>query len=363
MARSGDVALVSIRDSGCHRNAMPRSPSMNHITSPDLPSLRLGYLVIEARKPQRWAEFCTRMLGLPEAVHNADGSSGWQIDAANQRLMITEGPADDLAALGLECADDDVLDRLLVRAQGQGLAPMVADAALHDARRVARLHRLTDPAGNAVELFTGLAPAARAFVSTAFPRGFETGAHGMGHAALIAHDLAAMERFYVGALGFGVSGRLATRVGPIDVRGSFLHCNPRHHSLALFALPLRKRLHHFMLQSPEWHDVGMAFERAKTLKVPLSLDLGQHPDPDGTFSFYGVTPSGFDFEIGAGSRTIDPVGWSPLDADVTSSWGHRPQLRLKLKMAASFIASKLGRAPAVRGATQPAARPSASRAG
>jgi catechol 2,3-dioxygenase-like lactoylglutathione lyase family enzyme len=168
----------------------------------------------------------------------------------------------------------------------------------------------------------------------------------MGHAALVAHDLPAMERFYVDGLGFGVSERLATRAGPIDVRGTFLHCNPRHHSLALFALPLRKRLHHFMLQSHEWRDVGMAYERARALKVPLSLDLGQHPDPDGTFSFYGATPSGFDFEIGAGSRTIDPRGWTPLDAGVTSSWGHRPQLRLQLAMARAFIASKLRRSPA-----------------
>lgn len=313
-----------------------------------LPPVRLGYLVIEARKPPRWAEFCSRMLGLPAPLHNADGSTGWQIDEASQRLVIAEGPADDLAALGLECADDAALDHLLARARANGLRPEAADAALCDARRVARLHALTDPAGNRVELVVGLAPSARAFTSTAFPRGFQTGAHGMGHAALVAHDLAAMERFYVGALGFGVSERLATRVGPIDVRGSFLHCNARHHSLAVFALPLRQRLHHFMLQAQEWRDVGMAYERAKALKVPMSLDLGQHPDPDGTFSFYGSTPSGFDFEIGAGSRAIDPAGWSALDAGVTSTWGHKPQLRLQLKMAAGFIASRLRGRPAVK---------------
>jgi catechol-2,3-dioxygenase len=72
---------------------------------------------------------------------------------------------------------------------------------------------------------------------------------GLGHAVLVAHDLPPMEAFYAGILGFGVTERRATRVGPIDFRGVFLHCNQRHHSLALFDLPLRRRLHHFMLQA------------------------------------------------------------------------------------------------------------------
>lgn len=55
--------------------------------------------------------------------------------------------------------------------------------------------------------------------------------------------------------------------------------------------------------------------------VPLTLGLGQHPDPDGTFSFYGQTPSGFDFEIGAGGREIELDGWQERAADKTSAWG------------------------------------------
>jgi hypothetical protein len=83
--------------------------------------------------------------------------------------------------------------------------------------------------------------------------------------------------------------------------------------------------------------LGMAVERAKHGKVSISLDLGQHPHPDGTISFYGVTPSGFDFEIGAGCKEIEPKGWQPLHTSVTSSWDHKPSLRLQMKMAASTI--------------------------
>jgi 2,3-dihydroxybiphenyl 1,2-dioxygenase len=307
--------------------------------------LRLAYLVVEARRPARWARFCDAMLGLPEPVDNLDGSRGWRIDSAAQRLIVREGRADDLAALGFDCGDEGQLDALLARLRQRGIAVTDGDAQARAARRVRRLHRLQDPAGNVIELVVGPAQAGERFVSAAVPGGYRAGELGLGHAALVAHDLAAMERFYVEALGFGVSERLAARAGPIEVRGVFLHCNVRHHSLALMDLPLRKRLHHFMLQVNDWRDVGLAYERARREKVPLSLDLGQHPDPDGTFSFYGITPSGFDFEIGGGGRDIDPAQWQVLRADVTSTWGHRPQWRTQLRIATGLV-GRLWRGPA-----------------
>lgn len=311
------------------------------MTSPASPDLRLGYLVFEARRPKRWAEFCQHTLGLPAPLLNPDGSCGWQLDAQAQRLMVQEGPADDVAAIGLQCASEQVLDALALRISGAGRALEEGDARLCISRRVRRLVRTTDPAGNTVELFVDPDEAAQPFVSEAFPEGFRTGELGLGHAVLVSDDLAAMEAFYAGLLGFGVTERLATKVGPIDVRGTFMHCNARHHSIALFDLPLPKRMHHFMLQAARLADIGIAFERAQRHKVPLSLGLGQHPDPDGTFSFYGATPSGFDFEIGAGTREIDPHGWQVQATQTTSSWGHKPQLRLRLNMARHLVARKL----------------------
>jgi biphenyl-2,3-diol 1,2-dioxygenase len=211
-----------------------------------------------------------------------------------------------------------------------GIEVRVGGAAMRRSRRVRVLHRLFDPAGNRVELFTDPEPTPQAFASQHLPAEFQTGALGLGHAVLVADDLPAMEAFYADALGFGVTERLATRVGPISLRGVFLHCNARHHSLALFDLPLSRRLHHFMLQAVRLSDIGRAFERARRNKVPLSLGLGQHPDPDGTFSSYGATPSGFDFEIGAGTQAIDPLGWKVQTTDATSTWVREPTLRLQM---------------------------------
>jgi 2,3-dihydroxybiphenyl 1,2-dioxygenase len=282
------------------------------------------------------------MLGLPPAVANADGSQGYRLDETAQRLIVRAGDADDIAVLGLEVPDEAALDALAARLAAAGVAATRGDDALAEARRVRRLLAFADPEGTRIEAVVAPGRAPTPFASSLVPGGFMSDDTGFGHAVLVARDLAAMERFYVGALGFAVSERLETHVGPLQVRGTFLHCNRRHHSLALFALPLRKRMHHFMLQARDIADVGRAFDRARRARVKLSLGLGQHPDPDGTFSFYGVTPSGFDFEIGAAGKEIEPEGWQELRADKTSSWGHAPTLGLQLRTVGNMIASRLG---------------------
>lgn len=305
-------------------------------------AMKLGYLVFDVRRPVRWDAFATRVLGLPPAVANDDGSRGYRLDGAAQRLILCSGKADDLAALGLELPDETALEALATRLGAAGVKADWGDAALCGARRVRRLLRFTDPEGTRLEAVVAPETAAAPFESSLMPGGFKSDDTGFGHAVLVARDLAALERFYVDALGFAVSERLDTRVGPIRVRGTFLHCNRRHHSLALFALPLRRRLHHFMLEVRELADVGRAFERARRERVKLSLGLGQHPDPDGTFSFYGVTPSGFDFEVGAAGKEIEPEGWRELRAETTSTWGHAPTLGLQFRTVTNLIAMRLG---------------------
>ena len=299
--------------------------------------LRLGYLVFGVRRPERWQGFCADMLGLPPHCVNADGSVGWRVDAAEQRLIVQRDEADDVLAIGLECTNEEELGALVRRLSAQGVPVKRAHAAHCAGRRVAALWCTQDPEGVTIELCLGLKEADQPFRSAAFPAGFRTGELGMGHAVLVCENLEAMEAFYGGVLGFGVTERLALQVGPVQVRGSFLHCNARHHSLALLQMPATKRLHHFMLQATSHLDVGVAYERAQRLRVPMALDLGQHPAPDSTFSFYGITPSGFDFEIGAGSGEIEPQGWQPAAVQQMSSWGHRPQWRAKWRVASALL--------------------------
>lgn len=301
--------------------------------------MKLGYIVIEVRRLARWRTFAEEVLGLPQSVVNTDGSRGYRVDHAAQRLVLQPGSRDDLAAIGLEMADEAAFGRLLER-----LEPKAAEGApaLCRARRVRRLAHFEDPEGNRLEAVLGVERGAEPFRSPHYRDKFGTDSTGFGHAVIVARDLVAMERFYVATLGFAVSERLDARVGPLRVQGVFLHCNRRHHTLALMSLPSRKRLQHFMLEASSPVDVARAYERARAHGVPMSLGLGQHPDPDGTFSFYGCTPSGIDFEIGAGGREIEPAGWRVLSSDTTSAWGHQPTLGLKLRAASGLIAARLG---------------------
>ena len=299
--------------------------------------MRLAYLAVETQRMRRWDHFCQQVLGLPAPLRHADGSQGYQIDGAAQRLLLRPGPREDLAAIGIECVGPAALDRLLDRLVAHGVSIVDGTPEERATRRVQRLFRVADPAGNSVELVTGLEPAERRFQSPLVPGGFCTGELGMGHVALVAHDLHAMTAFYTEVLGFSVTENVDMRVGPMALSANFLHCNPRHHSIALMQFPLRRRLHHFMLQCRDLRDVCAAYERAASERVALSMDLGQHPAPDDTLSFYGFTPSGFEYELGALTRTIEPAGWQVQTMSQPSTWGHQPRLRTKLTMAAGWL--------------------------
>jgi extradiol dioxygenase len=102
----------------------------------------------------------------------------------------------------------------------------------------------------------------------------------------------------------------------------FLHCNPRHHSLAMVGMPGLRGLHHIMLQVNELDDVGMAYDLCDQKSVPIVMTLGRHSN-DEMFSFYMRSPSGFEIEYGWGAKTVDDATWSPAFFDVPSVWGHK----------------------------------------
>src|SRR4029079_1287827 len=201
---------------------------------------------------------------------------------AERYVRVRPGKADDIAAIRLEVAGVEAREELKAR-----LARAAVPLDEGDGKLVFR-----DPLGTRIE--AGVAEA------------WSADETGFGHVVLASREIEAVERFYVGALGLAVTERLAARVGPIQVRGAFLHCNPRHHSIAILDLPQRRRLNHLMLEAASLREVLRAHDRARAARLPFSLELGEHPDPDGTLSFYVRTPAGFDLEIGAGGREIQP---------------------------------------------------------
>ncbi len=106
---------------------------------------------------------------------------------------------------------------------------------------------------------------------------------------------------------------------------TFLHCNPRHHSIALAPVPLPKKLNHIMLEVTSLDDVGFGLDRATAQSTPISSSIGCHTN-DQMVSFYMQTPSGFDIEYGFGGLQIDDETWQTTSYDKPSIWGHKGNL-------------------------------------
>jgi 2,3-dihydroxybiphenyl 1,2-dioxygenase len=285
---------------------------------------RLGYLGFEASDLAAWEGFAVEALGLALAGRGADGSVALRMDEQAQRIVVHPGEADDLAYLGFEVDDEHALGELAQRLSYSGFPVTEGKPETARARRVEQLLRVEDPRGVPVELFHGPERTAEPFRSDAVPSGFVTGQEGLGHLVLVARDAAANDRFYREILGMKLSDRIHTELAPgltLDI--TFLHANPRHHTVAFTEAPLPKRIHHFMVELGAMEDVGRAYDRCLERGVPIANTLGQHPN-DGMFSFYARTPSGFEVEVGWGGRKVDDATWDVRTYDRLSTWGHHP---------------------------------------
>ncbi|MCG8433183.1 MAG: VOC family protein [Gammaproteobacteria bacterium] len=276
----------------------------------------LGYVGLEVSSISAWNEFLEVVLQLP-LVNNPGEPARFRLDDHHHRVQLVEGGADDLSYAGFEVRNEKELEAIVERLQSMGIKTGDADPSKRSERRVGNLVCAADPDGLAVELYT--APT-RTPVAADIANRFVANEQGLGHIVLMVKDIEASLNFYSGGLGFHLSDIIEPHPA---VRVYFLHCNARHHSVALVALPGDKRLNHLMFQLTDIDLVGSAFERSESAGLDISMSLGRHTN-DRMFSFYVRTPSGFDLEIGAGARTVVPGTVSVARYLSTSLWGHRP---------------------------------------
>ena len=150
---------------------------------------------------------------------------------------------------------------------------------------------------------------------------------GVGHIVVAAPDIQKSLRFYCEGLGFRVSDTIDMKFGPMSMTMVFLHCNARHHTLALVPVPAPRRLHHFMLQLRSIDDVGATMYLVQDKGIEIASTLGRHTN-DHMLSFYMRTPSGFEIEYGWGGREVDDATWHVQKHHAPSIWGHRrPAMR------------------------------------
>jgi 2,3-dihydroxybiphenyl 1,2-dioxygenase len=287
---------------------------------PKLAVSALDYIELGVSDPAAWRAFAEDVLGL--ACEATADALNLRMDADAWRIRVVATGEDDVRTLGFRVEGPATVAAIAERLERVGVPVREASATDRAAREVDGLWYCSDPGGLRVELFTGTRPSGGPFISPRAVRGFVTGAQGFGHVVVMVPDAAKADAFFRTGLGMTLSDQITLGPPGRQILLTFLHCNPRHHTLAFAQAPTPKRLNHFMVQALEMDDVGYALDRAVAAGTPISSSLGKHTN-DRMTSFYARTPSGFDVEFGWGGIEVDDATWAPTHYDSGSLWGHR----------------------------------------
>ena len=287
---------------------------------------QLGYLGIGTSDAKAWQDLATTILGMQVVFGDDRSTSYLRMDEYHHRLQLRANGGDDLEFVGWEVPDSATLHRVAQQLEDGGVkvTPGTRDEAAD--RRVVDLFTCVDPNGIPTEVFCGRPINPQPFHAARPMSGFKTGDMGLGHILVYARNLDDTVRFYRDLLGFRVSDFTEVRTSGGKVRLAFLHCNPRHHSIAILETPASpKRINHIMFECNSLDDVGSGRDLCLGHGVPIAIDLGRHMN-DHVVSFYMANPSHFALEYGWAGRTIDDTTWQVEHYDaVDSLWGH-PQL-------------------------------------
>jgi 2,3-dihydroxybiphenyl 1,2-dioxygenase len=281
---------------------------------------QLGYIGYQVSDRDAWRRLATEIIGF-EVAESGDSPMYLRIDERHHRLALYPGTTDKLDYIGWEAPNLGGLAEIAARVKAAGIEVATGTEAECAVRKVKRFVKFRDPNGFPVEVYTGPERGTRPFLPSRPNSGFKTGALGLGHVVLRCADPDASVRFYCEALGMRVTD---TAELP-RMSATFLHCNARHHSLALTTAlhGAAGQVSHIMVEACSMEDVGCAYELCQAKGVPIWLSLGQHTN-DRVLSFYIRSPSGFGLEYGFGGLEIDDATWCVEHWKSGSFWGHKP---------------------------------------
>jgi 2,3-dihydroxybiphenyl 1,2-dioxygenase len=287
--------------------------------------VQLGYLVIETQKFSDWRRFGRDAIGM----HLDDGPTGamrFRLDDNECRFLLQHGPAEDVTTLGWHLDDHEAFDAVLARVRNHGVPVTEGSDEEAALRGVERLVRLPGPNGLTQEVFTrartGAAP-----THMVTGGGFVTGEAGMGHVAVCTTKPHQVRGYYDALLDARLSDFIDETISGVKLKIRFLRVNHRHHTVAIAAVnrmrlnPIRTRVQHLNIQVAELDDMTAAYRRVKQLGFRMALGVGQHTN-DKELSFYAVTPSGFEWEVGWNPIMVDESTWEPCTYQGISIWGH-----------------------------------------
>jgi len=292
-------------------------------------AVHLGYLVVESQRLTDWRRFGADAIGL----HVDDVTEDvlrFRLDDRECRFLIERGPAEDLMAVGWHVDDHETFDRIIKRVTERGVP--IAEGTPEEAalRGVERLWRFAGPKGIVQEIFT--TPNTTSRPLRMINSGWVTGEGGMGHVAITSRDSRGIHGYYNTVFDSRLSDLIDENISGLTLKIRFLRVNERHHSIAVANVqglkvdPIRTRVQHVNIQAASLEDMIGSYERVRRLGFRMAWSVGQHTN-DRELSFYCVTPSGFELEVGWNPIVITPeleTAWQVATHQGISIWGHKP---------------------------------------
>jgi 2,3-dihydroxybiphenyl 1,2-dioxygenase len=277
---------------------------------------QLGYLGINASAIESVAAILSGVCGL-EVTRIGDQLHA-RMDERHHRITVHAHSEPSLAYLGFEVATRSALELAEKELEELGFIVMRGSATDCTERAVMEFIHFSGPDDVRIELYCNATVLSNPLRPGRPIQGFVAGERGLGHVVLVSADPTATERFYTQVLGFGVSDYI--HFDGLEI--TFMHCNRRHHSVAVlneFEGMRGGQLNHVMFEMQALDDVGRGYDIARQLKVPLVMELGRHTN-DKAVSFY-MASDGFAVEYGYGGREIGD-DWQVVRYEAAHIWGH-----------------------------------------
>lgn len=267
-------------------------------------SAYLHHLHLHSPDPQRLATFYANAM---EMTAVPAGDTCWQVQGPARRLLVSEGPAKHLASAAFAVRDADGLAGLHAHAKRNGLAPHEFESVFF----AAGAFRVIDPDGNAVAFGLTKQDALPADKRLRAP---------LQHLTLATRDVQAIEEFYAGKLGFGVSDRVLRDDG--KVMTCFMRGNHEHHNLACFYQD-RQGIDHHSYEAGEWDTLRDWCDGLAAQDIQLMWGPGRHGPGNNLFVFI-ADPDGNWIEISAELEVIHdrPVKHWPHAERTLNLWGN-----------------------------------------
>jgi catechol 2,3-dioxygenase len=273
-------------------------------------SAYLHHLHLLSPAPEPLAQWYGRAIDMEvTAIDDAH----WLASGPARQVLFSTGPAKALAHAGFAVRDAESLQGLHERAEQMGLAPHTVTTPLLQPGAFG----VTDPDGNAIYFGLSLP---RSVTSTDRIRG------PIQHLTLASRDVPAIENFYAGKLGFGVSDRVVNEHGKMMT--CFMRGNHEHHNLACFYQD-RQGVDHHSYEAGEWDTIRDWSDHLASQNIQLFWGPGRH-GPGNNLFIFTEDPDGNWIEISAELEVVHdrPIKTWPHEERTLNLWG-RGVLRAK----------------------------------